>query len=187
MDKKTLAIALVIALALALALSLGGCGSKDKAGGKSESLDAPSEASGGGDGSAGFNEAGNWPDNEFTKQVPNPGFGTGNIYSDENELSTTFEDITMDEARKYGEKLKAAGFTENLDVYDTDDLASVIKADPEFADLTDEEIAEYLDNTDLEELGMKPMYTFEAGNGAGYSVKLFWYEDAETTFKIVKE
>ena len=187
MIKKMLTITLVIALALALALSLGGCGNKDKAGGKSESLDAPSESPDDEEGLLDVDFSGSWPDNEFTKQVPKPGFSLGMSYSDDKEFNISFEDVTMDDVRKYSEKLKGAGFTENIDVYDTDDLVSALRDEPDFAGMTDEEIAAFLEDFDMEDLGLKPLFTFEAGNGAGYFVKLFWYEDTETTFKISKE
>ena len=186
MSKKILTIVLVIAFALAMTLSLGGCGDKSKEGDKTDSMDV---SVGGPDDEnelPGYYEAGEWPDNEFTKQVPKPGFDLGSSNLDKNEFNTIFIDITMDEARKYGEQLKAAGFTENLDVYDTDNFADIVRDDPEFADLTDEEIADFLDDLDMEELGMSQLYVFEAGNSAGYSVRLFWGEDTMTTFKISK-
>jgi len=60
-----------------------------------------------------------WPDNEFTKQVPNPKFETtlGGV-SSETEFVTLCS-ASIDELKAYVKDLKAAGFTKSADTTDT--------------------------------------------------------------------
>lgn len=55
---------------------------------------------------------GKWPDNDFTRLLPPPDFGTVQSASSEgNVFSALLADVTQGEARLYAEKLQEAGFT----------------------------------------------------------------------------
>ena len=56
-----------------------------------------------------------WPDNEFTKQLPKPDFENIMVVTDEESMTVVAMNSTVEEAREYAEKLKKAGFTESLD------------------------------------------------------------------------
>jgi hypothetical protein len=53
-----------------------------------------------------------WPENEFTAQLPKPGFQTTGEEPGEREYSVVC-DATVEQMKEYVESLKAAGFTEN--------------------------------------------------------------------------
>jgi len=55
--------------------------------------------------------SGDWPDNEFTRQVPKPDFAIITIVSNDSVFSAEFEIITEEQALTYAEQLIAAGFT----------------------------------------------------------------------------
>ena len=59
--------------------------------------------------SIGFSDE--WPDNEFTRQVPKPDFAIITIVSNDSVFSADFEIITEEQALTYAEQLIAAGFT----------------------------------------------------------------------------
>ena len=54
---------------------------------------------------------GNWPDNEFTKQVPDPGFDVHSVTTNSNSCNITFSNTTIDQLKGYVETIKASGFT----------------------------------------------------------------------------
>ncbi|MCL1895511.1 MAG: hypothetical protein FWG03_03090 [Clostridiales bacterium] len=63
---------------------------------------------------------GEWPDNEFTKQFPEPDFGTlSRSHLSNFGFEAYFDDVTLDDVKNYVEQLKEAGFTSNLKVQDT--------------------------------------------------------------------
>lgn len=62
---------------------------------------------------------GNWPKNEFTKQVPKPDFQPTAANTQEKSFSVAFVDAKVEDIRNYVEELKKDGFTlnaENKDV-----------------------------------------------------------------------
>ncbi len=54
---------------------------------------------------------GNWPDNEFTRLVPKPGFKLAGASTSEDEFSAAFQSIDVDQIKAYAEQVKASGFT----------------------------------------------------------------------------
>ena len=54
---------------------------------------------------------GTWPDNEFTRQVPDPGFGVHSATTNSNSCNITFSNTTVDQLKEYAETVKDAGFT----------------------------------------------------------------------------
>ena len=56
---------------------------------------------------------GDWPENEFTKQVPKPSFDATAANTQEKSFSVAFVDTNVDDIRAYVEELKNAGFTVN--------------------------------------------------------------------------
>jgi hypothetical protein len=54
---------------------------------------------------------GNWPDNEFTKQVPKPKFQPTAANIQDKTFSVAFVDTKVEDIRDYVEELKKAGFT----------------------------------------------------------------------------
>ena len=56
---------------------------------------------------------GDWPNNEFTKQVPKPSFGARAANTQEKSFSIAFVDTKVEDIRNYVEELKKAGFTVN--------------------------------------------------------------------------
>ena len=57
---------------------------------------------------------GTWPDNEFTKQVPNPEFEMHSVTTNSNSCNITFSNTTVDQLKEYVETVKTAGFTTTL-------------------------------------------------------------------------
>ena len=53
---------------------------------------------------------GDWPDNEFTKLVPQPDFEISVASTDGEGFSVTFTDATMEQIKAYAEEVKKAGF-----------------------------------------------------------------------------
>ena len=56
---------------------------------------------------------GNWPENEFTKQVPKPDFQPTAANTQEKSFSVAFVNAKVEDIRNYVEELKKAGFTVN--------------------------------------------------------------------------
>ena len=54
---------------------------------------------------------GNWPENEFTKQVPKPSFDATAANTQEKSFSVAFVNTKVEDIRNYVEELKKAGFT----------------------------------------------------------------------------
>ena len=198
MSKRILTIALVIVFALALTLSLGGC--KDK-----EDIDDDFDTEWEDDDFeevddddaidieeddenelVDFYEEGEWPDNEFTRQIPKPDFDVGFSFLTEDGFNTTFKGVTVDDARKYGELVQAAGFTINLDIYDFTNWEDVLRNDPETSDMSEEEIQEFLAEFEMDDLDSSEMYNFEAENSAGYYLDFFWSDNMEILLTITK-
>lgn len=200
MIKKVLMIALVIVFALALTLSLGGCKDKGNDNGDDvaweddgDSGDIGDDGASGideGDGGLGikeFYEDGEWPDNEYTKQLPKPDFPVVTSYLTENGFSTTFTDASLDGARAYGEKAQAAGFTINLDIYDYASLADALRNSPETSGISDEEIEAFLAENGQDASDNEETYNFKAENSDGYHLELIWWPaDKEILLKITK-
>ena len=63
---------------------------------------------------------GNWPDNEFTKLLPKPDFEIYAAGTEGNGFAVVFSNPTVEQMREYAEKVKAAGFTDNLETEDYD-------------------------------------------------------------------
>ena len=58
---------------------------------------------------------GDWPENDFTKQVPRPDFEITGCTEDENFFDVAFANVDLDAVKAYAEKLKKAGFTVDPD------------------------------------------------------------------------
>ena len=54
---------------------------------------------------------GKWPDNEYTKLIPNPGFTLTGASSTDSDFTAVFQDVTAEQAKAYGAKVKDKGFT----------------------------------------------------------------------------
>ena len=69
---------------------------------------------------------GDWPDNEFTKLVPKPDFELYAASGDDTFFTVTFTNATIEGIRAYAEKLKAAGFTVDPEVMDTEMMGMAV-------------------------------------------------------------
>ncbi len=69
---------------------------------------------------------GSWPDNEFTKLIPNPGFDMLMTSTEGNDFTAAFSNTTVEQLREYTEKVKAAGFTIDAETMDEDAGGMVI-------------------------------------------------------------
>ena len=58
---------------------------------------------------------GNWPENEYTKQVPMPDLDMIMNSTENREFTAVFAGATMDAVKAYVEQVKAAGFTIGAD------------------------------------------------------------------------
>ena len=57
---------------------------------------------------------GTWPDNEFTRQVPNPGYEVHSVTTNSNSCNITFSNTTVEQLKEYAETVKDTGFTTTL-------------------------------------------------------------------------
>ena len=86
------------------------------------------------DGSWVFNDAeggegqfgGNWPDNEYTRLLPAPGFELYASYVEGESFVATFTSVTVEQIKAYVEQVKAAGFNVNETVEDQEIAGMVI-------------------------------------------------------------
>ena len=69
---------------------------------------------------------GDWPDNEFTKLVPKPDFELYAASGDDTFFTVAFTNATIEGIRAYAEKLKAAGFTVDPEVMDTEMMGMAV-------------------------------------------------------------
>ena len=69
---------------------------------------------------------GDWPDNEFTKLVPKPDFELYAASGDDTFFTVAFTNATIEGIRAYAEKLKAAGFTVDPEVLDTEMMGMAV-------------------------------------------------------------
>ncbi len=69
---------------------------------------------------------GNWPENEFTKLLPKPDIELVAATSNESEFAVLFKNVTIDQVRAYADKVKAAGFTVDLEIQDQEVMGMVI-------------------------------------------------------------
>ncbi len=68
----------------------------------------------------------NWPENEFTKLLPKPAFPITMANSNGDEFVVVFENPDLDALRAYAQKVKAAGFDQNVEVMDENVMGMVI-------------------------------------------------------------
>ena len=54
---------------------------------------------------------GDWPDNEFTRLVPKPGFKLAGASTSDDEFSAAFQSADVGQIKAYAEQVKASGFT----------------------------------------------------------------------------
>ena len=69
---------------------------------------------------------GDWPDNDFTKLVPKPGFTLAGASTDSQSFSVAFSDASIEQMREYAEQVKAAGFDQNITTEDQEVMGMVI-------------------------------------------------------------
>ena len=69
---------------------------------------------------------GDWPDNEFTKQVPKPDFAISLAGGEGGSFGITFIDASIEQIKAYVEQVKAAGFTINPQTEDMEAGGMVI-------------------------------------------------------------
>ena len=87
---------------------------------------------------------GDWPDNEFTKQIPKPKMKTALASIVDGAFSVIFsEDVTLDALRDYVDELKSAGFNNDVELTDETIMGIVI-------------------------------YSFTANNSNGYNVNVYY-------------
>ena len=117
--KKT--IPLLFAFALIAAVTACGGGEKSMGDGSRQTEnstpssglnDTQTEGSGNMKNSNQFGGA--WPDNEFTRQVPDPGFEVHSVTVTANSCSITFRSTTAEQLKEYTGKVQDAGFTAEL-------------------------------------------------------------------------
>ena len=61
---------------------------------------------------------GTWPDNEYTRLLPKPDFKLIAYSVEDGEFSVAFSDATVEQLKSYVEKVKAKGFTIDVEVMD---------------------------------------------------------------------
>ncbi len=61
---------------------------------------------------------GDWPDNRFTKLIPEPPFKLSGSNLSEDEFTAAFQSVTVDQVKAYAEKVKSKGFTVDAEVTD---------------------------------------------------------------------
>ena len=138
--KKSLLI-LLAAAALAACLMLSGCGKlfqsfvpeiSDPPLSREDDLLQGSLPSGGSEGGS-FSIpdlipglGGDWPDNEYTRQVPKPDFKILASLPGDDDFSVTFTGVTAEQAREYAEKLKSAGFDRDVELTDREVMGIAI-------------------------------------------------------------
>ena len=69
---------------------------------------------------------GDWPDNEFTRQLPNPNFDIMYALTSDNEFSTTFSNVDLGQTKAYVERIKSAGFTIDEDTEDMEVMGMTV-------------------------------------------------------------
>ena len=69
---------------------------------------------------------GNWPDNEYTRLLPAPGFELYASYVEGESFMATFTSVTVEQIKAYVEQVKAAGFNVNETVEDQEIAGMVI-------------------------------------------------------------
>lgn len=107
--------ALALALLMVMALALAGCGGNSGSSGSgSGSGSGTSQNSGSSAAAADFD----WPDSEYTKAIPKPDVAPDSLKVDDDRLYATFDEAEYKEVRQYGDKLKAAGVTVDLNIFD---------------------------------------------------------------------
>jgi len=77
-----------------------------------EVTDGPDDPGQSGDGDQTF--SGSWPDNEFTRLIPRPGFSVMAIEGD-GEFSAVTQSASMEQIKAYAAKVKASGFTVDVE------------------------------------------------------------------------
>ena len=60
----------------------------------------------------------NWPDNEFTRQLPRPDFEIVSVTSTAADFSAMCARVTMEQLREYAREVQEAGFTEGVVIKD---------------------------------------------------------------------
>lgn len=67
---------------------------------------------------------GEWPDNEYTKCIPKPSFGTISFtqVSETEGFIVQFSGATIDDTKQYIEVLRDAGYTENEELFDGSEI-----------------------------------------------------------------
>ena len=110
----TLITALVLTMLLLLALA--GCGGGSGPQTQQPSAGSTNQGNQGGGGSA--DTGVEWPDNEYTSAIPKPGMAATSCSENDGGFSAMFEGVEFREARAYGDALKAAGVTVDLNIFD---------------------------------------------------------------------
>ncbi len=127
----------LLALALVLALSLAACGGNDNSstpsGNSGGNTTNPSASQGGNDNTPAFTE-GEWPDNDWTAQLPKPTAGTiGKVSTmgSENQTLSIKMTWTREEASAYCDEARSGGFNVNAIAYyeDTPSLSTLLEAE----------------------------------------------------------
>lgn len=67
-----------------------------------------------------------WPENEYTNQVPKPDMKLLHSKTDEDGFTAAFNNASADQIKAYAEKLKSAGFTEDVEVEDNEVMGMTI-------------------------------------------------------------
>jgi hypothetical protein len=129
---------LMLAVALMLALSLAACGGNSdtpttSSGGNGGNSTNPPASQGGNDNTPAFTE-GEWPDNDWTAQLPKPAAGTiGKVSSvgSENQTLSIQMTWTREEASAYCDEARSGGFNVNAIAYyeDTPSLSTLLEAE----------------------------------------------------------
>jgi hypothetical protein len=114
--------ALMLALVLALSL-LTACGGNGNGGSTNGDNTTPPASQGGNDTTPSNNSGGEeWPDNEYTEQVPTPPFTSTKVATLDDTFIAAFSDLTIEGAKSYEAELIAYGFSV-VTAYSTDGSA----------------------------------------------------------------
>lgn len=69
---------------------------------------------------------GEWPDNEFTQQVPKPAFRIFGASGEDDSFGVIFASVSVDELKAYAEQVRAAGFTIDEEVQDQNTMGVAV-------------------------------------------------------------
>ena len=74
----------------------------------------------------GFSKSGTWPDSELGRAIPEAGLEIQSVAGDDENVVITFKNAGYDDMKEYAEKVRAAGFDEDISKTDLADTGTFI-------------------------------------------------------------